>query len=107
MIAHIEVDGDVGADTCWPALADVGLGHLHDGEGHDGLSHTSPTAKHHTTIFRLPVRHTHTRATLQLCPPLTAFYLTLRAKVFRGKKVHGEFDIKVEQVSIVLLKTQS
>lgn len=24
-----------------------------------------------------------------------------RAKVFKGKKVHGEFDIKVEQVGII------
>lgn len=28
------------------------------------------------------------------------FLSTFRVKIFRGRKVHGEFDIKVEQVDI-------
>lgn len=33
--------------------------------------------------------------------------LTLRGKVFRGRKVHGEFDIKVEQVGLAFVSRLS
>lgn len=54
MISDVEVEGDVGTDSGRPVLPDVGLGHLHDREGQYGLSHSSPSSKHHSSILRLP-----------------------------------------------------
>lgn len=55
VILHVEVDGDVGSYPGRPALSDVGLGHLHYGEGGDGLSHPGPAAEHHPAVLGLPV----------------------------------------------------
>lgn len=56
VILHIEVHCDVGSHAGWPAFSYLGLGHLHDGEGGDGLRHPGPAAKHHAAVLRLPVR---------------------------------------------------
>lgn len=56
VILHIEVDGDVGSHAGRPAFSNLGLGHLHDGEGGDGLRHPRPPAEHHSTVLRLPVK---------------------------------------------------
>ena len=55
VVAYVQVDGDVGADAGGPVLPDVGLGHLHDGEGGDGLSHPGPAPEHHAPVLRTPV----------------------------------------------------
>lgn len=51
MILYVEVYGDISSDTSRPALSDVGLGDLYYGKRSDGLSHSGPTPKHHSTIF--------------------------------------------------------
>ena len=56
VVSDVEVDGDVGADAGGPVLPDVGLGHLHDGEGGDVLSHPGPSPEHRAPVLRLPVR---------------------------------------------------
>lgn len=56
VILHIEVHCDVGSHAGRPAFSYLGLGHLHDGEGGDGLRHPGPAAKHHAAVLRLPVR---------------------------------------------------
>lgn len=55
VVLHVEVDGDVGPHARRPAFANVGLGHLHDGKGSDGLGHPGPAAKHHSAVLGLPV----------------------------------------------------
>lgn len=56
VILHVEVDGDVGSHAGRPAFSYLGLGHLHDGEGGDGLRHPGPAAEDHAAVLRLPVR---------------------------------------------------
>lgn len=56
VILHIEVHCDVGSHAGRPAFSYLGLGHLHDGEGGDGLRHPGPPPKHHAAVLRLPAR---------------------------------------------------
>ena len=56
VVSDVEVDGDVGAHTGGPVLPDVGLGHLHDGEGGDVLGHPGPAPEHCAPVLRLPVK---------------------------------------------------
>lgn len=56
MILHIEVESDISSDTSGPALPNVGLSNLYYGKRSDGLSHSGPATKHHSTVLRLPVK---------------------------------------------------
>lgn len=54
VVLHIEVQGDVSTDSSRPVLSNVRLCHFNNGEGHNGLCHSSPSPKHYATIFGLP-----------------------------------------------------
>lgn len=56
VILYIEVNCNVGSDTSRPALPNVRLGNLNNGERADGLSHPGPASEHHTSILRFPVK---------------------------------------------------
>ncbi len=57
VIPDVEVNGDVSTDTGRPVLSNVWLRHLHDRKRRNGLCHSSPSSKHHSSILRLPAGH--------------------------------------------------
>ena len=54
VIADIEDDRDIRTDARRCLLSNIRLSNLHNGEGRDGLGHSSPSTENHSAIFALP-----------------------------------------------------